>query len=146
LFWNDSKSAEIQMKKIKELKFWIEKYNQVNQATEELKLAFDFYKEAIVSEQDVDDAYQVAMDLIGNLEMKNMLSAEEDKMGAIIKIVSGAGGTESQDWASMLLRMYQRWCERSAYKCELTNFQEGDEAGIKTATATSRRRSCLWLP
>jgi peptide chain release factor 2 len=134
LFWNDSKSAEIQMKKIKELKFWIEKYNQVNQATEELKLAFDFYKEAILSEQDVDDAYQVTMDLIGNLEMKNMLSAEEDKMGAIIKVVSGAGGTESQDWASMLLRMYQRWCERSAYKCELTNFQEGDEAGIKTAT------------
>ena len=134
MFWNDSKSAEIQMKKIKELKFWIETYNKVYQATEELKLAFDFYKEAIVAEQDVDEAYSVAMDCISNLEMKNMLSAEEDNMGAIIKIVSGAGGTESQDWASMLLRMYQRWCERNTYKCELTNFQAGDEAGIKTAT------------
>ena len=122
------------MKKIKELKFWIETYNKVYQATEELKLAFDFYKEAIVAEQDVDEAYSVAMDCISNLEMKNMRSAEEDNMGAIIKIVSGAGGTESQDWASMLLRMYQRWCERNTYKCELTNFQAGDEAGIKTAT------------
>ncbi len=122
------------MKKIKELKFWIESYKAVAHATEELKLSFDFNKEGIISEDDVMNAYEIAIKLIEALEMKNMLSAEEDKLGAVVKIVSGAGGTESQDWASMLLRMYQRWCERSAYRCEITNFQEGDEAGIKTAT------------
>ena len=122
------------MKKIKELKFWIHAYSQAEKATEELQLSFDFYKEEIISEQEVDEAYSNAIHLIEKLEMKNMLAAEEDKLGAVIKIVSGAGGTESQDWASMLLRMYQRWCERSGYKCELTNFQDGDEAGIKTAT------------
>jgi len=74
------------------------------------------------------------MNLIETLEMKNMLSHEEDKLGAVIKIVGGAGGTEAQDWAQMLFRMYQRWCERQNYKCEITNMQEGEEAGIKTVT------------
>jgi len=133
-FWDDAKAAEAQMRKVKELKNWVSGYNEVKNAADELQLTFDFYKEEVSTEEEVDEAYRHALELIETLEMKNMLSHEEDKLGAVIKIVGGAGGTEAQDWASMLFRMYQRWCERQGYKCEITNFQEGDEAGIKTVT------------
>ena len=133
-FWDDTKAAEAQMRKVKELKNWVVGYNGVKTATDELQLFFDFYKEDAVSEEEVDEAYRLTLDLIETLEMKNMLSHEEDKLGAVIKIVGGAGGTEAQDWASMLFRMYQRWSERQGYKCEITNMQEGEEAGIKTVT------------
>ena len=113
---------------------WVENYNEVKSVAEELQLAFDFFKEEITTEEDVDEAYRKALDLVENLELKNMLRREEDKLGAVIKIVSGAGGTEAQDWADMLFRMYQRWVEKQGYKCEITNYQEGDEAGIKTVT------------
>jgi len=122
------------MRKVKELKKWVEGYQSVKNASDELQLAFDFFKEEAISEEEVDTAYLQAISLIEALELKNMLSKEEDKLGAVIKIVAGAGGTEAQDWAEMLFRMYQRWCERQGYKCEVTNFQEGDEAGIKTVT------------
>jgi len=122
------------MKKVKELKRWIEGYSGVKTATEELQLALDFYREEAVSEDEVDQAYQHALMQVEDLEMKNMLSHEEDQMGAVIKIVAGAGGTEAQDWADMLFRMYQRWAERQGYKVEITNYQDGDEAGIKTVT------------
>jgi len=133
-FWDDAKAAELQMRKVKDLKNWVQGYNAVKTAADELQLAFDFYKEDAVSEEEVDEAYKLVIDLLDTIEMKNMLSHEEDKLGAVIKIVGGAGGTEAQDWASMLFRMYQRWCERQGYKCEITNLQEGDEAGIKTVT------------
>ncbi|MDR3706541.1 MAG: peptide chain release factor 2, partial [Paludibacteraceae bacterium] len=133
-FWEDPKRAQIQMKKVKSIKMWIDGYNQIKTAVDELTLAFDFYKEEIVSEEDVDTAYNHALQQIENLELRNMLRKEEDNLGAVLKIVAGAGGTESQDWASMLYRMYQRWCESKKYKLEVTNFQEGDEAGIKTVT------------
>jgi peptide chain release factor 2 len=133
-FWDDAKAAEVQMRKVKELKNWVVGYNGVKVAVDELQLAFDFYKEEAVTEDEVDEAYRNALEQVETLEMKNMLSHEEDKLGAVIKIVGGAGGTEAQDWASMLFRMYQRWCERQNYKCEITNYQEGDEAGIKTVT------------
>ena len=133
-FWDNAKEAEAQMRKVKELKNWVTGYNDVKTAADELQLAFDFYKEEAVSEEEVDEAYRHAMDLIETIEMKNMLSHEEDKLGAVIKIVGGAGGTEAQDWASMLFRMYQRWCERQGYKCEITNLLDGEEAGIKTVT------------
>lgn len=133
-FWDDAKAAEAQMRKIKELKNWVEGYKGVKTAIEELQLAYDFFKEEAVTEEEVDAAYQHALEQVETLEMKNMLSKEEDKLGAVIKIVAGAGGTEAQDWADMLFRMYQRWAERQGYKVEITNFQEGDEAGIKTVT------------
>jgi len=126
--------AEAQMRKVKELKKWVEGYQDVKASLDELQLAFDFYKEEAVTEEEVDLAYQHALELVESLEMKNMLSKEEDKFGAVIKIVAGAGGTEAQDWAQMLFRMYQRWAERQGYKCEITNYQDGDEAGIKTVT------------
>lgn len=122
------------MKVIRGLKGWIEGYNKVKNAVEELQLAFDFQKEGITSEEEVDTAYQNALVLVENLELKNMLRREEDKLGAVLKINSGAGGTEGQDWASMLFRMYQRWCDSKGYKSTVTNWQDGDEAGIKTAT------------
>ena len=133
-FWDDQKTAEEQMRKIKSLKFWIESYNNAKAATDELQLAFDFFKDEIVSEQEVDDAYAKIKLLIEDLEMKNMLRKEEDHFGAVLKIVAGAGGTEAQDWADMLFRMYQRWAEKQGYKSEVTNYQAGDEAGIKTVT------------
>lgn len=122
------------MKKVKDLKKWIELYNEVKAAAEELQLAYDFFKEEIVSEEEVDAAYAKAIELVENLELKNMLRREEDRLGAVLKINAGAGGTESQDWASMLCRMYQRWCESKGYKVTITNWQDGDEAGIKTVT------------
>lgn len=122
------------MKVIRGLKGWIEGYNEVKGTVEELQLAFDFQKEGVTTEEEVDKAYDNALKMVENLELKNMLRREEDKLGAVLKINSGAGGTEGQDWASMLVRMYQRWCESKGYKVTITNWQDGDEAGIKTAT------------
>jgi peptide chain release factor 2 len=122
------------MKVVRELKYWINAYGKVKSAAEELQLAFDFAKEGIVSEQEVDAGYAHALLLIEEVELKNMLRREEDQLGAVLKINAGAGGTESQDWASMLFRMYQRWCESKGYKTTVTNWQDGDDAGIKTAT------------
>jgi peptide chain release factor 2 len=122
------------MKIIRELKFWINSYNKVKSASEELELAFDFVKEGAISENEVDKQYELTIKLLEDLELKNMLRREEDKLGAVLKVNAGAGGTESQDWASMLFRMYQRWCENKNYKTTISNWQDGDDAGIKTAT------------
>jgi peptide chain release factor 2 len=135
-FWDDNKAAETQMRKVKAIKNWIDGYNEVVAANEELVLAFDFYKEEITTEEEVDAAYAHCLHLLDNLELRNMLRKEEDKLGAVLKINSGAGGTESQDWANMLFRMYQRWSDSQGYKSEITNWQDGDEAGIKTVTMT----------
>lgn len=133
-FWDDAKAAEVQMRKVKEIKKWIVGYQEVKSAVDELQFAYDFYKEEAVTEEEVDQAYHHVMELLDAIELKNMLSNEEDKLGAVIKIVAGAGGTEAQDWAEMLFRMYQRWAERQNYKTEVTNYQDGDEAGLKTVT------------
>lgn len=133
-FWEDAKAAEVQMRKVKGIKAWIEGYEGVRAATEELQLAFDYCKEELVTEDEVDAAYEHAMNEVEALEMKNMLSHEEDQMPAVLKIVAGAGGTEAQDWAEQLMRLYQRYCEKHDYKVSIANLQEGDEAGIKTVT------------
>ena len=133
-FWDDAKAAELQMRKVKGIKRWIEGYEGVRAAVEELALAFDYYKEELVTEEEVDAAYSKALTEVEDLEMKNMLSHEEDQMPAVLKIVSGAGGTEAQDWAEQLMRMYMRYCEKHDYKVTIENLQEGDEAGIKTVT------------
>ena len=122
------------MKKVKELRFWIEKYNEVDKAVDELKLAFDFVKEEVITEAELDEIYTRTCNLVETLELRNMLRREEDKLGAVLKINSGAGGTESQDWSEMLMRLYLRWCEQHGYKAAIANILEGDEAGIKSAT------------
>lgn len=133
-FWDDAKKAEAQMKKVKTLQGWIDGYNEVKTLADELELAFDFYKDELVSEAEVDEAYVQAQKAVEELELKNMLRSEADQMDCVLKINSGAGGTESQDWASMLMRMYMRWAESHGYKLSVANLQEGDEAGIKTVT------------
>lgn len=101
---------------------------------DDLQVLFDFAKDGEADEQEVDEQHGKVVELLEDLEMRSMLSAEEDRLGAILKINSGAGGTESDDWASMLMRMYLRWGERNGYKTTLMHVQEGDEAGIKSAT------------
>ena len=133
-FWDDAKKAEEQMKKVKSLEKWIEGYKEVKTLVDELELAFDFYKEEMVTEQEVDEAYAKTIESVEALELKNMLRQEEDPMSCVLKINSGAGGTESQDWASMLMRMYMRYAEAQGYKVTISNLQDGDEAGIKTVT------------
>ena len=133
-FWDDNKRAEEQMKKVKSLEKWLKGYKEVKTLTDELQLAFDFYKDEMVTEEEVDEAYQKAIDAIEALELKNMLRREEDAMDCVLKINSGAGGTESQDWASKLMRMYLRYAEQHGYKATISNLQDGDEAGIKTVT------------
>lgn len=135
-FWEDPKRAEAQMKKVKGIEKWLKGYEEVKTLTDETALAFDFYKEEIVSEEEVDTNYNKAVKAIEDLELRNMLRQKEDPMEAVLKINSGAGGTESQDWASMLMRMYMRWCEAHGYKVTITNLQEGDEAGIKSVEMT----------
>ena len=133
-FWQDQKAAEAQMKKIKSLRNWINGCEEVELAVDEVATGFDFVKEGLVEETEVDSLYSKAMALLEKLELRNMLRHDEDKMDAILKINSGAGGTESQDWASMLMRMYLRWCERHGYKTAIEHLIDGDEAGIKSVT------------
>lgn len=122
------------MRVIKSLKSWINGYEEVKNLSDELELAFEFVKDEIITEEEVDKLYARAIKKIDDLELKNMLRQEEDQLGAVLKVNAGAGGTESQDWAAMLIRMYQRWCENHNYKVTVTNWQDGDDAGIKTVT------------
>ncbi len=122
------------MKKLRELKSWVGDYEEVAAAVEDLQVLFDFHKAGEADAADVDEQFELTKDLLEKLELKNMLRREEDKMGAVLKINAGAGGTESQDWAEMLMRMYIRWGEAHNYKVKEVNYQPGDEAGIKTVT------------
>ena len=135
-FWEDPKYAQEQMKKVKGIQKWLDGYKTVRLYADELKLAFDFYKDEMVTEEEVDADYTKAIKAIEDLELKNMLRQKEDPMDCVLKINSGAGGTESQDWAQMLMRMYMRWAEAHGYKVTITDMQEGDEAGIKSVTMT----------
>ena len=135
-FWENPKYAQEQMKKVKSIQKWLDGYKTVRLYADELKLAFDFYKDEMVTEEEVDADYSKAIKAIEDLELKNMLRQKEDPMDCVLKINSGAGGTESQDWAQMLMRMYMRWAEAHGYKVTITDMQEGDEAGIKSVTMT----------
>lgn len=135
-FWEDPKYAQEQMKKVKGIQKWLDGYKTVRLYADELQLAFDFYKDEMVTEEEVDADYAKAIKAIEDLELKNMLRQKEDPMDCVLKINSGAGGTESQDWAQMLMRMYMRWAEAHGYKVTVTDMQEGDEAGIKSVTMT----------
>lgn len=133
-FWDDAKRAEEQMRLVKGIEKWIVDYKAVAALVEETEIAFDFFKEEMVTEEEVDHNYARATEALEALELRNMLRQEEDSMSAVLKINSGAGGTESQDWASMLMRLYLRYAEAQGYKATISNLQEGDEAGIKTVT------------
>ena len=133
-FWEDKKAAEAQMRKVKELHYWIDSYDEVDKMVGELVLGFDFVKDELITEEELDDIYAQTVDKIEKLELRNMLRQEEDKLGAVLRINSGAGGTEAQDWAQMLMRLYLRWCEKHNYKSTISQLLEGDDAGIKSVT------------
>lgn len=133
-FWDNPTEAEKQLKKISELKQWTDGYHQVMTIVDDLQVIFDFAKEGEATEDEVGQQYLKALSGIETLEVKNMLRQEEDRLGAILKINSGAGGLDSMDWAQMLMRMYIMWGERRGYEVRIIEIQEDDEAGIKSAT------------
>jgi peptide chain release factor 2 len=133
-FWNNPKEAEAYVKTLRSKKKWIEDYNKAVEMADELQLAYEFYKEGELSAEELDEQYNTTQNHIEAIEFKNMLSDEGDSLSAVIQITAGAGGTESCDWASMLMRMYMMWAEKSGYKIRELNYQEGDAAGIKTVT------------
>ncbi|WP_146130020.1 peptide chain release factor 2 [Aurantibacter aestuarii] len=133
-FWNDSKAAEVVMKSLREKKQWIKDYDTAQALVEDLEVIYEFFKEEEATAEDVTNRYELAEDAIENLEFKNMLSEDGDSLSAVLQITAGAGGTESCDWAQMLMRMYLMYAEKNNFKVKELNFQEGDVAGIKTVT------------
>ena len=122
------------LKSISLIKSWTAAYDRIITGIDDLVVLYDFFKEGEATEVDVDNQYNVCLTMIDDLEVRNMLRKEEDQLGAILKINSGAGGTESNDWAAMLLRMYLRWAERNNYKVKEHDLQPGDDVGIKSVT------------
>jgi peptide chain release factor 2 len=122
------------MKSLREKKKWVEDYNTAKNLIEELEVFFEFYKANEITVEELDNHFNKSLELIERLEFKNMLSEEGDALSAVLQITAGAGGTESCDWASMLMRMYLMYAEKSGFKVKELNFQEGDVAGIKTVT------------
>jgi peptide chain release factor 2 len=116
------------------LKSWTASFDKINSAIDDLNVINDFFREGETTEEEVDNQYNNCLSQIEDLEVRNMLQKEEDQLGAILKINSGAGGTESNDWAAMLMRMYLRWAERNNYKVKELDYQPGDEVGIKSVT------------
>ncbi|WP_431157916.1 peptide chain release factor 2 [Winogradskyella poriferorum] len=133
-FWNDSKKAEQVMRSLREKKSWVKDYELAQTLTEDLEVIYEFYKEEEATMADVESRFEKALNALEKLEFKNMLSEEGDSLSAVLQITAGAGGTESCDWASMLMRMYLMYAEKSGFKIKELNHQEGDVAGIKTVT------------
>jgi peptide chain release factor 2 len=122
------------MKKVRSVKVWTDGFNAVNQKVEDFVVLFEFFEAKEATEEEVDKTYKETIEAVEKLEAKNMLRSEEDHLGAVLKINAGAGGTESNDWAEMLFRMYTRYAEKNGYKVKIADMQDGDEAGIKSCT------------
>lgn len=133
-FWNDPKKAEVVLKSIQEKKSWTNSYLLAETSLADLQVLFEFFQAGEATEAEVDEAFHKTEKVFDDLEFRNMLSNEEDGLSAILQINSGAGGTESQDWAQMLMRMYIRWAERNNYKVRELDLNEGDGAGIKSVS------------
>ncbi len=133
-FWEQPDRAREQLRKVAAIKAWIEDYDAIRKDVEDLELMPDFVREGVVTEEEMGQHYAVTLERIEQLELRNMLRSEEDKLGAILDINAGAGGTEALDWASMLLRMYTRWGEAHGYKVRTLDYQAGDEVGVKSCT------------
>lgn len=133
-FWDHPKKAEQVLHSIKSKKVWTEGIEAVDKAVEDAAVMFEFFQAGEAGEGELKEHYQVALKVIEDLEFKNMLSAEEDQLNAVLQITAGAGGTESCDWAGMLMRMYTMWAEKSGYKVSQQDFQEGEVAGVKSVT------------
>lgn len=116
------------------IKIWTDGFKKIAALVDDLNVIYDFYKDGDATEEDVENQYKITVAAIDELEFKNMLSAEEDTLSAVLQITAGAGGTESCDWSSMLYRMYTMWAEKNKYKIKILDYQDGDVAGIKTVT------------
>jgi peptide chain release factor 2 len=133
-FWNNSKEAEAQMRKIHNIKVWTDGFKETDRIMDDFMVVYGFFEAGEASEQETDASYSEVLTKIELLETKNMLRNEEDHLGAVLKINAGAGGTESNDWADMLFRMYTRWAEQNRYGFKIADMQYGEEAGIKSCT------------
>lgn len=133
-FWDDPKKAEIQMKAIRGLKYWVSTFDALKGSFEDLEVLNEFAQDGDGDDKEVQEHYNALLEEVDALELKNMLSGEEDALSAVLQITAGAGGTESCDWASILTRMYMMWGQKNGYKIKELNYQEGDVAGIKTVT------------
>ncbi|MEJ1222067.1 peptide chain release factor 2 [Sediminicola sp. 1XM1-17] len=133
-FWDNPQKAQAHMKLIQSKKQWVDDFNEVKSLLTDLEVLIEFQKEGAIPEEEVQLHYDKIVDALEHLEFKNMLSDEGDDLSAVLQITAGAGGTESCDWAAMLMRMYLMWCEKNGYKVKEVNYQDGDVAGIKTVT------------
>ncbi|MFL0061095.1 peptide chain release factor 2 [Tenacibaculum maritimum] len=133
-FWNDPKEAEILMKSLRFKKKWVEDYNTCVSLNDDLTVLYEFYKEGDVEGEELLQQFEKTNSFLEDIEFKNMLSEEGDRLSATIQITAGAGGTESCDWAEMLTRMYTMWAEKQGFSLKTLNYQSGDTAGIKTVT------------
>ena len=133
-FWDDPERAREQLRRVASIKAWVEEYETIRKDVEDLALMPDFVREQVMTEAEMDAHYAATLERVEKLEMRNMLRRDEDKLGAIMDINAGAGGTEALDWASMLLRMYTRWGEAHGYRVKVLDYQAGDEVGVKSCT------------
>ena len=133
-FWDNPKSAENHLKNINKHKVWVVAFDELQSLVDDFSVLFDFFQEGEVEESEIDSSFKAVMQKVADLEFKNMLSGEEDNLSAVMTINPGAGGTESQDWAEMLMRMYIMWGEKNKFKVKELDFQAGDAAGIKSVT------------
>jgi peptide chain release factor 2 len=133
-FWDDPKKAELTLKSIKDKRSWTNSYQKAEGQFMDLVVLFEFFEAGESSEREIDQHFAAVLISLDELEFMRMLSGEEDKLSAIVNINPGAGGTESQDWAQMLMRMYLRWGERHNYRVKELDFQQGDVAGIKSVS------------
>ncbi|MGB0778356.1 MAG: peptide chain release factor 2 [Flavobacteriaceae bacterium] len=133
-FWNDPKKAELILKELRGKKQWVIDYDKIVAQIDDLEVLYEFAKEDPDSETELNSLFQETLGLLEEVEFRNMLSTEGDNLSAVLQITAGAGGTESCDWAAMLLRMYQMWCDKKGYKVKTLNYQEGDVAGVKTVS------------
>ena len=133
-FWSKPKDAEAFMKVLRSKKKWVEEYNTVGTFRDDLEVLFEFYKDEMATNEEVMQRHEKTIKLLEDIEFRNMLSEEGDNLSAVLQITAGAGGTESCDWAEMLLRMYMMWAEKQGFKIKELNYQGGDVTGIKTVT------------
>ena len=133
-FWDNPKSAENHLKNINKHKVWVVAFDELQSLVDDFSVLFDFFQEGEIEESEIDSSFKAVMQKVADLEFKNMLSGEEDNLSAVMTINPGAGGTESQDWAEMLMRMYIMWGEKNKFKVKELDFQAGDAAGIKSVT------------
>lgn len=133
-FWDDPKKAELILAEISTKKKWTEGFFAAERALDDTSVLYDFFQSGDASDQEVDDQFAIALQVVEDLELKNMLNSKEDQLNAVMQITAGAGGTESCDWASMLMRMYLMWAEKNGYKVSEQDYAEGEVAGIKSVT------------